>query len=138
MGKRRERQQSFADLVHEVKTAPRAPTSTWDHRAGWYDDEMMVDQAGRLYTLADDDVSQSRALELAAAGAAVVWDSCGCGGGCGLHWYTAEDVMTMVASGPPTIRHTKRDRGRISQWRAHDGTALLLAEDAVSWGTLLA
>jgi hypothetical protein len=43
----------------------------------------------------------------------------------------------MVASGPPTIRHTKRKRGSISEWRTEDGQALLFAEDAVRWSDLL-
>lgn len=93
----------------------------------------MVDQQGRVYARINDHISGSRALELARTGAVVVWDSCGCGGGCGMDWFDEQEVAAMASSGTPDIRHTKRAHGTISEWRADDGAWLLLAEGAVRW-----
>ena len=129
---KRPAQQSFADIVRAVEAMPPTPPPKRDH-AGLYGDGVLTDQQGRQYTRVEDAISPERALELASAGAVVVYDACGCGGGCGFDWYTAQDVKEMAASGPPTIRDTKRRRGSISEWRSDSGAALLLAEDAVHW-----
>jgi hypothetical protein len=126
----------MANIVREVKDAAATRPSSRPS-VGLRPDGSLVDQAGRTYARTEDSISEDRALELAAAGAAVVWDSCGCGGGCALDWYSAEEVTRMIASGPPTIAHTKRKRGAISEWRAPDGSALLLAEVAVRWAELM-
>ena len=125
-------------IVRDVKdaAAARPPQQT---AAGLRVDGSLVDQVGRTFVQTDDSISEARALELAAAGAAVVWDSCGCGGGgrCELDSYTAEEVARMVASGQPAIAHTKRRRGVVSEWRAQDGTVLLLAQIEVRWGEFM-
>jgi hypothetical protein len=126
---------SFAEIVQEVEKLPPVPPPARD-RAGIYA-EVVVDPRGRVYTEFEDKVTAERALELASAGATVVWDSCGCGGGCGLAWFDADGVAAMVAAGVPDIRHTKRARGTISHWRSDAGADLLLAEGAVRWGTRL-
>lgn len=133
MGKRRP-QQSFADIVREVEAAPEPPKP--ERHAGLYPDEF-VDKDNRHYVLVTEDVSEERALEAARTGALVVWDTCGCGGYCGMEWFTADDVQRMVASGRPNISRTKRRRGSVSEWHAEDGTVLLLAEDAVAWGDVM-
>jgi hypothetical protein len=126
MGKRPE-QKSFADIVREVEAVPPAALPA-GLSAG-----VLTDQEGRQYERVDEDITPERALELASAGAIVVHDPCGCGGGCGFDWYTAQDVKDMAVSGPPAIQKGKRRRGTISEWRAESGAALLLAEDAVRW-----
>ncbi len=126
----------MADIVREVKDAPVTRPQARPS-AGFQPDGSFVDQAGRTYAQTDDSISEDRALLLATAGAAVVWDSCGCGGGCPLDWYTAEEVTRMVASGPPTVPHTKRKRGAISEWQAQDGSALVIAEVAVRWADFM-
>jgi hypothetical protein len=123
---------SFAEIVQEVENLPPVPPP----KEGLYA-EMVVDHQGRVYTRVEDKISADRALELASAGATVVWDSCGCGGGCGLDWFDANDVAAMVAAGVPDIGHRKRAQGFISHWRSDAGAELLLAERVVRWGTRL-
>lgn len=132
---KRDARKSFADIVREVESTPK-PTDP-PHRPGRYTDAF-VDKDDRQYELVNEDISEGRALEAAQAGARVVWDPCGCGGYCGMEWYTAEDVQSMVNSGQPSIGRTKRHRGRISEWRSMEGSTLLLAEDGVIWGNALA
>lgn len=105
---------------------------------GLQGDDEFIDQEGRKYALVQGEVSEDRAYEAAKAGATVVWDPCGCGGACGLDWYSREDVARMVAWGPPDIRSKRRRRGSISEWQSEDGHVLLLAEDSVRWADLLA
>jgi len=135
MGKHQEHQ-SFAEMVEEVKTAPANLVAADDSRRSGGD--TIVDPDGRRYLRVAREVSSSRAQELAANGAMVAWDRCGCGGFCGLTWYDRDAVARMVASGPPRIRHKKRKRGKISEWHAAHGTDLLLAEGSVCWSGLLA
>lgn len=84
-----------------------------------------------------DGVAAAEALSMAAAGAAVAWDPCSCGGYCGMRWYTRRDVEQMVCAGEPVVRVSKRHRGGISEWVTDDGQRLVVAEDAVTWGDLL-
>jgi hypothetical protein len=125
---RRVARKTFADTVREVEAMPPA-----QRRVGLSIDGVLTDPAGRQYTRVAD-VSAERALEVAAAGAVVVWDPCGCGGGCGFDWCSATEVQQLVASGPPVVANSRRLRGNISEWRTASGAALLLAEDMVRWG----
>lgn len=81
-----------------------------------------------------DDVDAGRALAAARGGAAVVTDSCGCGGVDHLRWLDAERVAALVAWGPPRIRRTKRHTGWISEWTADDGRVLLYVVRDVELG----
>lgn len=124
---------SFADIVREVQSTPK-PTE--HRRPGLYRNEFL-DRDDRHYELVGKDVSERRALIAAQSGAQVVWDPCGCGGYCGLEWYTADDVRRMVSSGQPSISRRKNHQGRISEWYSGDGLTLLLAENWVTWGDAL-
>lgn len=136
MGRRRDHQ-SFAEIVEQVKNSPQPPAPVYD-APGLHPDGTLVDADGRTYRQVSEEVSSARAFDLAARGAAVAWDSCGCGGYCGFTWYDREAVARMVAAGRPEIRRTKRARGSIAEWLGEDGGSLLLAEGAVRWGELLA
>ncbi|MBO9555898.1 hypothetical protein [Cellulomonas sp.] len=129
--RRRPAQRSFADIVREVESTPRQPLEA--PAAGTLVDGVLTDPDGREYRRVEDTLTANRALALAAAGAVVVWDSCGCGGYCGFEWFSAQDVKAMAASGAPVIRNTKRARGNVSEWRSRSGDVLLLAEDDVRW-----
>ncbi len=109
MAKRRS-QQSFADIVREVQSAPEPPEP--ERAPGLYVDEF-VDRDNRHYVLVNEDVSEDGAFEAAETGALVVWDPCGCGGHCGMQWFTADDVRRMTASGKPTISRTTSARLRV-------------------------
>jgi hypothetical protein len=120
---------TFADIVAEVESAPPPQ----ERSAGYYGDTV-VDAAGNVYGLTASDIDAARARELAATGAVVIWDDCGCGGYCGLEWLDAAEVRALVASGPPDILHKKRRRGSIAAYATDDGRPLLYVEDAVRWG----
>ncbi|MCC2317917.1 hypothetical protein [Cellulomonas chengniuliangii] len=131
------RKPSFSEIVDAVRATPAAPASD-SGQPGIYADGKVVAPGGRAYTKIASDISSAAAFEAAAEGAQVVWDPCGCGGYCGLTWFGEADVARMVASGRPNIRQTKKARGSIAEYRSEDRRVLLLVEDAVRWGDLLA
>jgi len=96
------------------------------------------DPDGVRWTMSRQSISAGKAQHLAEAGAAVAWDPCGCGGYCGFDWFTGDQTAQMVAAGTPTVRNTKRRRGNISLWVSEDERLLVVAEDNVRWGNLLA
>jgi len=79
----------------------------------------------------------SFAYAVAAAGAILGWDECGCGGDCGYRWFDEKAVARVVAAGPPTIRRGKHERGAISVLRSDDGGSLLVVRAPVVWGDAL-
>ena len=105
---------------------------------GFQADGSVVAPDGRTYRSSARDISAADAFTAAAAGARVAWDPCGCGGYCGLTWFDEADVARMVTAGRPQIRRTKKARGAISEYRSDHGRVLLLAEEAVRWGSFLA
>jgi hypothetical protein len=127
MGKRPPRQ-TFAEVVREVEEAPVTP----EPRTGG-----ITDPTGTHWMPINRQISPGHALALAAAGAPVAWDACGCRGYCGFTWFSEAQVAGLVRAGAPTIRHTKRRRGNLSEWGSEDGRALVVAEDAVRWADLL-
>ncbi len=98
--------------------------------------ETLVDQQGKHYRFKRDDLTPAEALALAAAGALVVWDSCSCGGYCGLQWFGREEVRKMVLSGEPRIRK-KNYWEEIWEMRSADGGCILLVLGDAHWGNLL-
>lgn len=117
--------QTFADIVREVEETPAPPTPDYSG---------VVDPSGTRWHRHLTEISPAQALRLAAEGASVAWDPCGCGGYCGFRWFGPEEVAHMIAAGTPTVRHTKKRHGNISQWASEDGAVLVVAEDAVHWG----
>lgn len=124
---------SFADMVRDVESAPRTPIRP---RPGSYGD-VIVDTDGCVFELARADITADQAQDAARGGARVMWDGCGCGGGCAVRRYTPHEVTDMVRSGPPSIRNTKKHEGRISEYRAANGVTLLVTEISVTWGDVL-
>lgn len=126
---------SFAEMVGEVRGRPAAEPAK--RRPGMWG-RIFVDRAGREYELVDDAVAPGLAREAARTGAQVVWDSCGCGGGCGWDWCTAEDVAEMARSGLPVIAPgTPGSEGSVRAYRAADGAVLLVVTGSVTWSTRL-
>jgi hypothetical protein len=100
-------------------------------------DGRLSDGTGRIYDRVEDAVGAERATGLLAAGAAVVWDDCGCGGYCGLDWVEGERLDRLRRSGPPSIRRVGPKRGQsgwIEEWHAADGAMLLYVAGDVRWG----
>lgn len=123
------RRRSFADIVAEVREQPAAvePLPTG-----------VVDPEGTRWHPGTSSISEGQAHALVERGARVAWDPCGCGGYCGFTWFGPEDAAQLVAAGTPKVRRTSRHRGNISKWTAEDGRVLVVAEDAVRWGHLMA
>lgn len=130
------RAQPFAQVLRDVEGELAASTRP-KLKPGLHDD-CFVDQTGVEYAICEEEITADRAHDLAAAGAIVVWDPCGCGGFCGFTWFAPDDVAVMVRSGPPTIRNNKRSSALISEWRSDAGETLLLANQDVRWADLLA
>lgn len=133
--KKRPKTTSFAETVREVRDRPELRPEK--RRPGLHG-SLFVDNSRREYVLADPAVTPERALETARGGALIVWDSCGCGGGCGWDWCSHTDVAEMVRSGPPVIGGARSRRGELMEFRAADGPALLVVIGDVTWSRRLA
>ncbi|MBW3615160.1 MAG: hypothetical protein KY439_07630 [Actinobacteria bacterium] len=132
---------TFNEIVKEVREVSHERVVV-RRGAGFYPNERgevaLVDDDGRSYRLTSAEVTPVEALELARSGAGIVWDPCGCGGGCGMTWLSKDEVDAAVAAGAPKIvRKPGRHIGNISSWTSEDGAVYLLAEDKVVWGTHL-
>ena len=125
---KRPRPSTFAEIVREVEQAPSEPVKDYSG---------VVDSSGTRWNQTDQEISPARALRLVIEGARVAWDPCGCGGYCGFDWFSAEDSRRLIAAGTPTVRHTKRHQGNISEWTSEDGHVLVVAEQSVRWGDLI-
>jgi hypothetical protein len=137
--KKRRDHTSFAEILREVKENPPSQ-GTPMIRALYISSGTIHDPSGRIWQRLDEQITAGRAFDLASKGALVAWDSCGCGGYCGLTWLDADDVVRLVKSGRPVLVKSKRParRGNLSEWTAEDGQLLVLAELYVRWGDLLA
>ena len=125
MAKQR-RTTSFAEIVQEVNATPPAPVP--------FD---LLGPGGRGYRLVDADVSAEQARQVAAEGAALGWDACGCGGDCGYRWHAPEEVARTAAAGPPELRRQGHLQGKVALLRSDEGEHLLLAHFPMRWGHLL-
>jgi hypothetical protein len=94
------------------------------------------DRIGRIYTELDDVMIPVEARQFLEGTPLVVWDRCGCGGGCGLMWVPPERIGDLLTS-YPIIHRNRIGSGVISSWRAEDRTRLLLLQNAVSWGRVI-
>lgn len=128
------RGRSFAEIVDDVKLAPRPEVHT-PHPAG----ESLTDPAGRAFREVEEQITPERAQALVADGAALAWDDCGSRGyAAPVVWIAPDDAARLAAAGPPALRLTKRQRAELSAWQSSDGAWLVLASMSVRWGRLLA
>lgn len=133
MSRRRPRSNpTFAAIVDDLR---RHPTPEPDLRA------RLRAPDGRSFVETDEELTPEAAQALAAAGAVVAWDSCGCQGYCGLEWFDPARTARLVADGPPELVPSSRKMphvaGRLSAWRSDDGQMLVLATREVRWGRAL-
>lgn len=131
---KRGRAAPFSEVVAALKE--HAPAERPKPPTPGLHDETLVDQHGKPYRFERDDVTPAEALALATAGALVAWDSCSCGGHCGLEWFGREEVRKMVLAGEPRIRK-KNYWEEIWEMRSADGECILLVLGDVRWGNLL-
>ncbi len=111
------KRKTFAEMVTEASNEPPRPPE-------FRPDEFLTDPSGKVFQRIDAALSATRANELIAAGAAIAFDDCGCGGQCSVEW--AE--QSSVAAVPET---KKRKKGRaasasLEEWRSRDGAIMVL------------
>lgn len=94
------------------------------------------DRIGRTYTELDDVMIPVEARQFLEGTPLVVWDRCGCGGGCGLMWVPPARIGELMTT-YPMIHHNRLGSGAISSWKAKDGSRLLLLQSAVTWGRVI-
>ena len=85
-----------------------------------------------VYDLEGEDLSPLRAWRLVAAGAAVAWETCGCGApGC-RRWFDPDERADLVAAGPPE-GHAEG----LHLWTDGSGRYAVLVDEWVVWGDLM-
>lgn len=94
------------------------------------------DRVGRVFTEVDDEVIPVEARQMLEAGAVLVWDRCGCGGGCGLMWVPATRLGELITT-YPVLHRTRLGSGAMSAWKAKDGTSLLFLQSSITWGRVI-
>jgi hypothetical protein len=119
----------MVDQVQQLSSAQQpGPRPT---RPGLYS-HGAVDADGRWYDRADEELDDAAALEVIRAGAVVLVDDCGCGGGCGYQWPTPDQLAALVAAGP--IQRRKKDSGSYALYRRPEpGRQLLLISEPLRW-----
>jgi len=134
---RRRTQPIFAAVVVDVRAMTSAPvtsTAGLQEKAGLQEDDSFADRSGRSYALVDDRLTAADVTDRASKGALIVWDSCGCGGYCELSWLEPADIVQLVATGAPKVPRKYRYLCEFSEWRAADGSTLVLVQGPVEWG----
>jgi hypothetical protein len=129
------------DAVDVASTADLAtPRPKRRKRAPWHPgvqaNGSFRDRVGRVFTEVDDEVIPVEARQMIEAGATLVWDRCGCGGGCGLMWVPPARLGELITT-YPVLHRTRLGSGTMSAWKAKDGAALLLLQSAVTWGRVI-
>jgi hypothetical protein len=114
------------DIVGQVRARPRVEERTFDVLDTTK--EAFRGPDGRVFTVVERHLSVADVAGLAARGAWVAWDACGCHGYCDLDWFE-----------PPTVAavETRPTLGRLadlSEWLCEDdGSSLILATGEVRW-----
>ena len=131
MGRRRQHErEGFVDVVVELRSR-RARPRAFDPRRGGR--PVVPIGPGRVvYDLEGEDVSPERAWRLVAEGAAVAWDTCGCGGASCRRWYDVQERADLVAAGPP-VGHAEG----LHRWTNDSGQSAVLVDEWVVWGDLM-
>lgn len=125
-----------------VRTGAKAPKATgrFAVRPGTFNlngDFFTLD--GVPLELADENVDPVAARELVRAGAAVVFERCGCGGGvggCVPQWPNRLESRRVAAEAAPRFTARHGSPTWIDTWRGGDEVVVFLHGD-VEWSTLL-
>jgi hypothetical protein len=131
VARRRGNQETFADALAQVTATPaRQPQTPPGHHGDYWGD-----RDHRRYELVTEQLLPDDAVELAAKGAAVVYDACGCGGKqCELDWLSRSAAALVASSGPPFLKQSKHGRADLEHWRSVDGRDLVVVAVDVTWG----
>jgi hypothetical protein len=127
---RRREQQTFAAVV----AALNPPSDVVAMKPGLQADGSFIDRTGRVFALIDDGLSAADVSERASEGALIVWGSCGCGGFCDLTWLPPAAVERLTSGAPPKVPRKLRYLCEFSEWRAKNGSTLVLVQGPVEWG----
>lgn len=130
----KEHRPTFTELVDQLRKQSAVQQSrplTRPSRPGIYE-AGVVDTLGHWYDRTDEALDDTAALTVIRAGAVVLVDDCGCGGGCGYQWPTVDQLAALVAAGP--IQRHKKDAGSYALYRhPESGRPLLLVSEPVRW-----
>lgn len=112
--------------VHEQEALEPSIAMPADELGGHW-----IDIDGRRFSVSDDPLTPQEARDLAEASRLVVWDSCGCGGGCGYEIWRGSEVSALLKAGVPNVKN-----GWVAQIEDDRGQRGVLCEQAVRWGPL--
>lgn len=139
MAKKGQRAKTFVELASEPTWSETAAARTGEHaiRPG----AMNVagdffDPRGQRLVLTDADIDPAVAQQAVDAGAWVVAESCGCGGGsggCKPIWLNEGQVRSFKGGPPPIFTSRYRAPTWLDLWRSADGE-VVYAHGDVSWG----
>lgn len=142
MRKRKPTGPSFADLVKEPTWSQSDASRSGRHasRPGRFNGAgEFFDPSGSQLQLVAENITAEEAQQLLEAGAALVAESCGCGGtygDCTPVWATDEQLHELRSGPPPrpTGRHSAPTW--LDLW-AGDRVSVVFAHGDVSWGDVL-
>lgn len=132
MTRRKVRQQTFAEMVASVAVTPTPVSHAHEVRPGGINiaGEWFTPTGHRL-TINDEEIEPDEAAAMVAAGASVVWDSCGCGDyRCGgPTWLTTAQLASLREAKPPRLRD-----GVL--WTASaNGNPIVVVVGDIHWGS---
>jgi len=128
---RRERAATFAAVLGSL---PPVTVTEEVVDPGRLSGEVAVDPSGVTYRELTRDISGARVQGLVSRGALVAWDSCGCRGYCPVDWLDESQRAAVVAGPVPRVRPRDRPMASMSEWRAEDGSSLVVLAGPVRWG----
>ena len=128
---KRDAAKPFAEMVRDLVYTPTPldPDTGVDLSAGQFQGP-----DGVVWLRDADTLRASEALRAVREGALVAWDSCQCGGGCGLWWPDAASLQRMSKTAPK-VPDLKRFFGALTGWRSADGRRYLVVVNGnIRWG----
>lgn len=130
----------MADIVSDVVSAgPSRPHGREAQRSGVFDAAgQLFDREGELLELSASTVSPAEAKALVPSAAAVLFESCGCGGygGCRPEWLTPDQVSSLAHAGEPRFGDAYGAPTWIDVWTGPSGP-VIFAHGDVEWGDAL-
>jgi hypothetical protein len=128
---KRDAAKPFAEMVRDLvyTPTPLEPDTGVDLRA-----EQFQGPDGVVWLRDADTLRASEALRAVREGALVAWDSCQCGGACGLWWPDTASLQRMAKTAPD-VPDFKRYFGALTGWRSANGRrSLVVVSGYVRWG----
>lgn len=130
----------MADIVSDVVSAgPSRPHGREARRVGVFNAAgQLLDREGDLLELSASTVSPAEAAVLLPSAAAVLYESCGCGGhgGCSPEWLTSEQLSSLAQAGEPRFVDAYKTPTWIDVWTGLRGL-VIFAHGDVEWGDAL-